>query len=291
MNTRGPRETRLPATVDPNWLQANVRLRRHDGSVQESARALFASLSSRVPRWRSEGLLSAFFFVRKPPDLRLRFRRGPSGLPPIACWLGVLVRGRHVSRWIETSYEPEARLLGGPAIMSLAHRYFHEDSSGWMTWVDVAERATVTAPVLSLAILNDLFFRVLEGPEEVWDVWCNLASLHGSGPCDSTAALRVLTIRDLSTVAAAPERRLLRQYARTNEMAAARMKRLLDTGELLCGRRSILPFLALFHWNRYGLLPRERASIYGGMIAALDPRRNLRGSDPDAGREAGPGMP
>ena len=55
------------------WVQLNVGLIRHGGNALPSARTLFARLEPLVERWRREERLRWFFFMRKPPDVRLRF--------------------------------------------------------------------------------------------------------------------------------------------------------------------------------------------------------------------------
>jgi hypothetical protein len=55
------------------WAQMNVALERKTGDALPSARALFSRLSPTIARWRKENTLEHFFFMRKPPDVRLRF--------------------------------------------------------------------------------------------------------------------------------------------------------------------------------------------------------------------------
>src|SRR5258708_4328329 len=59
--------------ANAGWLQFNVSLSRQDGEAIPPALALFDRLREQLLKWRTEGKVTRFFFVRKPPGARLRF--------------------------------------------------------------------------------------------------------------------------------------------------------------------------------------------------------------------------
>lgn len=264
-----------------DWFQANVRLRRRNGDGMPSALALFGELQTALRGWRSSGDVRGFFFMRKPPGLRLRFALGrPRARVRLIAALDALRAAGIITRWTPARYEPETQLLGGTQLLPLVHAHFDADSRACMRYLRT-EQPSLTAPVLSLALLNDLFSRVLQADEEVWDVWCNLATLHQSQPASGPATTPAIQLADLSPRVAPAERRLLATYARANQALARGMNRLADRGALPHGRRSILPFIALFHWNRYGITLEQRSTLYGAMTRAFDPGGAMRGRLPD----------
>jgi thiopeptide-type bacteriocin biosynthesis protein len=228
-----------------------------------------------VRRLQREELLRGFFFMRKPPGLRLRFDLGDGATAAEGAIVDYL-NGVDGVRWFPSCYEPETFQFGGPQAMEVVHRHAYADALAWWDW---EQRPPETKPlgstVLSLCVLNDLFARVVEGdPDEVWDVWCHVASLHGSSPSNDGAIPRI-RIEHLSERASEPERRVLRSYARANRSFARAFERLHAGGKLLHARRLVLPYVALFHWNRYGFALDERQRMYGAMTAAWSPKHAL----------------
>src|SRR5579862_9739400 len=67
------RARRCVSVTKWQWIQLNAELVRHSGQALPSARALFGRIEPLMMRWRGEGRLRWFFFMRKPPDVRLRF--------------------------------------------------------------------------------------------------------------------------------------------------------------------------------------------------------------------------
>ncbi|HET9933566.1 MAG TPA: thiopeptide-type bacteriocin biosynthesis protein [Polyangiaceae bacterium] len=271
----------------PNWLQANIRLRRRHGDPVASAAALFGELRVAVKAWRASGAVQRCYFVRKPPDVRLRLEfSSVEAEIEIVRWLDAR-RGRSITSWTRACYEPEAALLGGAHLLDHVHAYFDVDTTAfmdfWRPFGDASlgpcadERAGLSALALSLSVLNDLFVRAVDGREEVWDVWWNLASLHGGATPSHEPSATPVKIDDLLGRVPAYDERILKRYRRANTSLANAMRRLGARGKLLFGRRSVLPFVALFHWNRYGFALEERARVFSAMMSAWDPGRQFHG--------------
>ncbi|MCW2241610.1 thiopeptide-type bacteriocin biosynthesis protein [Azospirillum canadense] len=261
---------RATAPDGRRWLQINAA---PDGTPGAD-RAILLSVAEAAGRLRRERVLDLWFWQRKEPGLRLRFRARPGREEDASAALAPVLRGlvrRGVARrWSASVYEPEVHLFGGPAMMEAAHRWALADAA--VQAASLARGGTgVTPAVLTLAVLNDLFRRGCDsGPEEVWDVWCRLAAMHDIIP----GAGRPLPVVGLEDIAAlAPE--ACQAMAAANARLASALSRAWSTGRLTTGRRAALSMVALFHWNRLGLEPDIRRRLIDGMTAALDPHSGM----------------
>jgi thiopeptide-type bacteriocin biosynthesis protein len=243
------------------WLQVSVGLSRDGRTAVESARQLFARLCPALAEWRSSGAMEMFFFMRKTPDVRLRFfgcAVESTVLPALAKLLSKLAKEGFVTRFFESVYEPEVFRFGGCAAMSQVHAHFDADTATWTAFDQlVAEGAqSLSAETFMTAALNDLFLRTLSCSAEVWDVWCGLAELHPAtdlhpaieGPVDRPALIDSLLPR-----ACARESTILRDRMRTNQELADGLREIWSRGELRGGLRSLLGTIAVFDLNRHGL--------------------------------------
>jgi thiopeptide-type bacteriocin biosynthesis protein len=232
---------------------------------------------------RRQGRVARFFFMRKDPGIRLRIEARDEARDDVAASLARLARAGITGRARPTCYEPETFQFGGDEAMALAHDHFFRDSLECIRH-DVLRRARrhrLDLALLSAAVMNHLFDAVLERyREEVWDVWQNVARIHGfriegsrivDAPwCDIDAVERH---------AAPEEQAVLATYRRANDRYATGLNRLRDRGRLLYRRRLILPFICLFHWNRLALPLEARATICRSALAAVDPKRGLLGHE------------
>ncbi|GAA4402863.1 hypothetical protein GCM10023168_13800 [Fodinibacter luteus] len=295
------------------WVQLNIGLSRADGPVLEQARRVFDAVVPQLDEARAQGDLGRFHFMRKPPDIRLRLE-GPAPrehvLPKVEATLRRLREAGSVTAFAAGIYEPETRLFGGTRSMSLVHDYFDVDSRSWVDH-DRLERLGATrlsADDLTARVVNDLFARTLDDRGEVWDTWCNVRQVVGdpvdegqaSGaqpvagnsadaagrdpdPVPAGVALGGL-VEELDDGASAGEQELLRRYRTANTRLATGLRGLAHHGELECGLRVLLPFVAVFHFHRFGLDRRRQAVQAQAMAQAWDPRLGMRG-----GPSTGPG--
>jgi thiopeptide-type bacteriocin biosynthesis protein len=268
------------------WLQINVALGRQGGDALPYARALFERLSVTIMDWRRQKVLDTFFFMRKPPDLRLRFLiSDPEGnlLAQLESILSKLKDDGILRYFFPSIYEPEAYQFGGIEAVDLVHAYFDADSMAWISIEVLAElgRRTISTDILVLAVMNDLFFRTLECPSEVWDVWCNLASLIPTSQ-ERPSEIDVFLIESLLPHASLEEISILQDYAEANQKLSAGLLQVQRNGKLHYGLRAIFPFIAMFHFNRHGLNCERQAVLANAMKAAWNPKRNLIGVDVDS---------
>lgn len=248
------------------WLQINVELvrARIDGVTMSgtngqdvaavartNARELFARLSATVHTARMEGSLEKFFFVRKPPDARLRFYGKLSRLRPMLNETLETARLDHlITRQFESVYEPEAGLFGGFGAMDLVHDFCDADTRVWL-------RTENYSPAYSLRLLHELFFVTLGCWNESWQTWDLLADL---------------TAPDTATPACGPHPDDINsiQLEQAHVLAIQALSRglntLWETGQLRAGMRNILASVAMFHFNRYGVPGNEQAVLARHMV-------------------------
>jgi len=263
---RGARQTWPFAR--PKWHQRNVALARAAGSALESSRALFGALAPAVGVWRTQGRLERFFFMRKPPDLRLRFLGDDSLAAELSALLSRLVDEGHVDRYFESEYEPETARFGGPLAMAAMHAWFDADTAAWMRLDALDRRKRLDPVVMALAVTNDVVSALLADPAEAWAMWRSYAESFGLAEDRG-----LLCSADLETLAATadPEvRALLSSYHAANRALVIEFSRLRDGGELSAGMRSILVAFVMFHLNRQGFDIAGHAKLVWTMIRAQE---------------------
>ncbi|WP_106398937.1 thiopeptide-type bacteriocin biosynthesis protein [Actinocorallia populi] len=277
---------RSSGSRESRWLQVNVGLSRDGRTAGESARQLFARLSPALAEWREIGALELFFFMRKPPDVRLRFfgcAVESAVLPALAELLSKLAEEGFVTRFFESVYEPEVSLFGGRAAMSQVHAHFDADTTTWTAFDQLVPEGvqSLSAETFMTAALNDLFLRTLSCSAEVWDVWCGLAELYPVTDLNSAIegpTAQPILIDSFLPRASARESTILRDRMRTNQELADGLREVWNRGELHGGLRSLLRTIAVFDLNRHGLsggLPTMADSMRQGW----DPRRPVDRAD------------
>jgi thiopeptide-type bacteriocin biosynthesis protein len=267
------------------WLQVNMSLARRSHSALPSARALLQNLEAALPSWRQQRIVSQFFFQRKPPDLRLRFRgHRESLLARLRPLLSQMKAEGHIGRSFYSVYEPEQRQFGGRECMRLVHAYWDADSMAWIALDRFIEAKTfgIPYPALMAAILNDLFWRTLHDGGEVWDTWCNVVALLQGETEGHAPSFDPPLFESLAGRASEAEVEILRRYREANETLAAGLLRAWDRGKVSSGMRSILPYVALFTLNRHGFDQPKATEVARAMATAWDPKTRLRGALPEA---------
>jgi thiopeptide-type bacteriocin biosynthesis protein len=243
-----------------------------EGGLSVARRLVCAGFVDTAERHRRDGLVSGYFWQCKEPALRLRLRcRGEADMVggDLADQLRRLRRDGVVRRWSTSIYEPEVHLFGGPGASDAFHRHATVDSQVLARWS--AQPMPFSSAVLSLASLNDLFVRALGGRrEEIWDVWCRLAGIHGRVAPAQGVGITPVTLSTLADTRHRPAAALMRRMMRANATLADRLERLWARGALSCGQRATLACVALFHWNRLALPADTRVRLLDGMTARLN---------------------
>ncbi|MEU9609501.1 thiopeptide-type bacteriocin biosynthesis protein [Streptomyces sp. NPDC048057] len=267
----------LDACQRPDWYQVQVQF----SDWHAAEHAVVTGLWPHLRQAESDGLISAWWFVRKSPCWRFRVRPGPSTSTDsvralMSSALDAMVTADAAVGWRESIYEPETYAFGGPVGMEVAHRLFHADSRALL---DHAGRRIEGAPKypslgrreLSLLLLSALMRGAgLEWAEQ-GDVW---RRVEQSRPVPSDAlgeqfrvlrpAVRRLLLLDTGATGGlvgvngplAEVEGWLRDFSECGKcLGAAR-----DDGELARGIRSVVERLVLFHWNRMGM-PSEQQGL------------------------------
>jgi thiopeptide-type bacteriocin biosynthesis protein len=267
-----------------DWLQYDLAF------AAVGRRRCYPELATAVRELLATRQLDDFFFMHKPPGLRVRFR--PAA--PARSTVDQVVR-RHllgwqregiVAAWRPARYEPEAQLFGGPTSMRSVHKLFTADSLVWLAYhaaaVDAAavDGAAGPAWALSLLLLRPVFDALgIAGWEDldVWDRvrWQTGRRLHPQALAEVDLAPLSVSLRATWT---APDRLLdelspqlhlpLVEYREAVADEAQRWLRdYFRSDEATLGPRAALAYLIIFHWNRAGL-PGTRQSLLTEALAA-----------------------
>jgi thiopeptide-type bacteriocin biosynthesis protein len=249
------------------WLQVNCSL-----FVQAGRQAPFvpwAELNERLESWRREARLDQFFFMRKPPALRLRFQ-GPDLTrrlePVLVAWLEDAEQRNLIRSFRFGTYEPEVFRFGGQTGMAIAHEQFDRDSRLILRYETAVEQGTLDLPRerLSATLMLDLLQRCVEDQAEVWDVWQRIWHAHGCPPLAQDNQTDLATPADVS---------LLEESRAGNAQVACRLHAAEVARRLDCGPRAWLAQVCVFHWNRLGLEMAERVRLLSATLRSFDPHR------------------
>ncbi|MER6610546.1 thiopeptide-type bacteriocin biosynthesis protein [Streptomyces sp. NPDC000927] len=253
-----------------SWVQCDCDL--------PADRAEWSRLREGVARWQDEGLVSRWWFLHKPPGIRLRLespdpgslRRAMADATPPARLPGLRTTG---------VYEPETYRFGGPAGLDLAHTHCAADSRlalSWNTCPDGGETSFV--PLLGLVTAQTLLSRIAEDADELRDLWLRLdhALRTALGPhvapdgppyVDPAVAGSLLAGRVPVTGDAVADTHLVRARrwaARTGD-AAALLRRAQGFPV-----RAWATALVLFHWNRWALTPERLLPVVRAGLSPYD---------------------
>jgi thiopeptide-type bacteriocin biosynthesis protein len=247
------------------WIQVNCSLFVQAGS--DTAFAPWAELADRLATWRQEARLEHFFFMRKPPALRLRFQ-GPDLVgrlePVLVAWLEDAEQRNLIRAFRFATYEPEVSLFGGQTGMAIAHDLFDRDSRLILEYETAIDQGTLELPRerFSAALMQDLFQHCVEDQSELWDIWRRVWHAHGCPP------LAAASEPDLKTPTAVS----LLEEGRVGNAHVARRLHAADVARRLeCGPRAWLAQACLFHWNRVGLSMPARVRLLTSTLHSLDP--------------------
>ncbi|HEX8006848.1 MAG TPA: thiopeptide-type bacteriocin biosynthesis protein, partial [Trebonia sp.] len=112
-----------------DWQHVSIEF--PDWDTAEHAAAV--GLAPQLRQAEDDGIIAAWWFIRKAPCWRLRCQPGPAATPPgAAARISGILQDMRSQGLIVTArqaiYEPETCAFGGPAGMDIAYRLFHADS-------------------------------------------------------------------------------------------------------------------------------------------------------------------
>ncbi|MER7110549.1 thiopeptide-type bacteriocin biosynthesis protein [Streptomyces sp. NPDC000229] len=228
--------------------------------------ALYRRLAEAAHELIGCGWANDFFFMHKPPGLRIRFHATrPAG---VAALRAELLRrfDRRDGAWtspVEGVYEPETYLFGGPHAMPLVHALFTADS---LAWLDHHAAPSKDAPAdwrVSLTLLSAALDGLgIVGWEHrgVWQVVRGetgrrlVGGLHDAPRRRAAAGIRAywaLSREEQLDALPKPWRNGLRDHQEAVRRAASRWRAdYFEAGDATVGPRRAAAHYAIFHWNR-----------------------------------------
>jgi thiopeptide-type bacteriocin biosynthesis protein len=249
------------------WLQLNVGLIRKNGSALASARDLFKRISLLIEQWhddptdrlRQRGRLQCYFFMRKPPDIRMRFLisdRATDAMLELSICLEILQKEGKIGEFFFSDYPAEIECFGGLEAMEYVHKYFDRDTTNWLRSDSLSQQQqpTIVPEVMLPAVFQDLFWQALLDRQQVLDTWLVLASMT---PLAANVIVPDLEFPDLDTLATdvtlvTEVTSILSSYREANQHLARGLICLNQRGLLITDLTIILATVALFNFNRHG---------------------------------------
>ncbi|MFN6527027.1 thiopeptide-type bacteriocin biosynthesis protein [Nostoc sp. ChiSLP03a] len=255
-----------------DWVQLNVGLVRHQGNALSSARALFARLEPLVTYWQSNDLLRCFFFMRKPPDVRVRFFTTvdrQQAIADISDLMYALRRENLINLFFFSDYEPETDRFGGLEAMKLVHQHFDADTSLWLMldYLDRHNLGVISKDLLVPTVLHDLFTRTLSDPVAILATWHSLSALISTPPEGTIPTIELLSLETLYDL---KEAEILQKYATANDILAKELLNLQHLGQLTQDLVDILAAVAMFNFHRHGFDSHRSGRLIEGIIRTLE---------------------
>jgi thiopeptide-type bacteriocin biosynthesis protein len=269
----------LQAQADGSgWYQARVHFTDWDTAEHTAA----TRLAPHLTRMQDDGMIAAWWFIRKAPCWRLRVQPGPPAPPAgmkeaVSTVLDGLTAAGLIQRWRESIYEPEAPAFGGPAGMGIAHTLFHADSHGILGYAlrpapEAPGELTAGRRELSILLCTALLRGAGQDFYEQGDVWHRVAQLRPLPPETPAAPLHEMTggLRRLMTADTRPAGALFgphgplafaAPWAAAFDAAGRALGAAAANGTLERGIRGILAHHVIFHWNRLGLAARTQGIL------------------------------
>ncbi|MEM9558370.1 MAG: thiopeptide-type bacteriocin biosynthesis protein [Acidobacteriota bacterium] len=278
----------LERTLNPTrWLQMGLGFR----DTEQRLDFLCGALRAKLDDWRTVGAIDSFWFMIKPPGLRLRFSGAAlhSGFEPrLRRFLDEEVAAGRLDDYATGIYDAETYQFGGVVGLGIAHDLFAADS---LTILELLRLETPVEilPLLSLTVLNDFLRTICLDGWEIWDAWCNLelAQRLPELSAEGREITEANVVEQREVLAAAvwdpdeilnelelPVRDVLRRALDCNAELAERLDAAARSGRLLYGPRQIFPFYAIFQWNRWNFSLETQSTLALYMQRLLDPRQS-----------------
>ncbi|MFC0539956.1 thiopeptide-type bacteriocin biosynthesis protein [Kutzneria chonburiensis] len=229
----------------PTWTQLGLA---------QPKTGLYGEISLAVREMLAQDRITDFFFMHKPPGLRVRFAAAPGRESWVRAEIMRLARRWHedglVDGVVPGVYEPEAFLFGGPSAMHHVHRLFTVDS---LAWLDHHVRPVLPAWLLSMRLLRSVF----GGLGLCCQAWPRVRDTCG----------RRVTVKDDAVTMACAELRAVWETTRAPAEPAARSWRVAlervggDAAEAAA-------YYVVFHWNRGRLSSVRQALITEALAGA-----------------------
>ena len=242
------------------WHQVNVAF----PEWTQAEPTVLARLSPQLSAAEAEGLIDAWFFIRKRPCWRVRYlpAAGTDAEARIEQHLDELTASRHIGGWTRAVYEPEVHAFGGTRAMTAAHRLFNRDSRCLLAYLQ-GESGAVPGHRREISVMLCSILMRAAGQDwyEQGDVWARVAAHReppgghdrtGPGPFQA-AVRRLMTVDAESQMRADAPLAHAAGWADAYAAAGRELADLAADGLLHRGLRDILAHHVIFAWNRLGL--------------------------------------
>jgi thiopeptide-type bacteriocin biosynthesis protein len=264
--------------TEPGWWQVYIQFTDWDHAEQ----AVAEHLAPLLHRAEAQGVIAAWWFMRKHPCWRLRLRPGPTGgamTTDLSAELDQLTTAGHISGWWPGIYEAETAAFGGNPGVDIAHDLFCADSRAIVTMLR-SDETTLGRRELSLLLCATLMRAANLEWYEQGDVWHRLTQerphLTDVSPDKITALAD--KVKNLLLTNTAPDGPLLGEngplasvadWAEAFRQAGQALGVAAREGTLRRGLREIISYLVIFHWNRLGLHVRTQGILASSARAAI----------------------
>ncbi|MFC7908344.1 thiopeptide-type bacteriocin biosynthesis protein [Streptomyces nigra] len=239
----------------PTWRQANV-------AFQYWERAETDALTHLAPLLRDaedEGVLTAWFIIRKHPCWRVRYLPAAGGQDCIGQGLDALTATGIITGWTEIIYEPEVHAFGGTEAMASAHRLFHRDSRSLLNHLqgDACGHRRETSLMLCSLLMRSAGLDWYEQG----DVWARVGA-HRVLPPEAdreshdrlhAAVHRLISVNGEDLMRPGGKLAHAAGWARAYTDAGQELAHITNSGQLHRGLRDVVAHHVLFAWNRLGL--------------------------------------
>ena len=254
---------------DADWQQLSIEFTDRATAAHTTTHEIAPTLH----RAQHAGQLSTWWYIRKPPGLRLRYRSTDPNSAVVETLLGDLAITGQVVNWTRGTYEPETVAFGGHGAMDIAHTLFHHDSYHLLARAAEADSAGLAPAPAGLGQRETtvlLFSTMLRAAGLDWfeqgDVWAKVADLRPDSQTYQAAADRAeelgQAVRRLLTVNGQSVPGLLAEpWLAAFETAGQQLAALDRRGQLHRGLRAVLAHHFIFHANRAGLPGGDQAIL------------------------------
>ncbi|MDH3598753.1 MAG: thiopeptide-type bacteriocin biosynthesis protein [Candidatus Tectomicrobia bacterium] len=270
------------ATCSSSWVQVGLEVGREVPYIE-----LYRRVACTARELLEDSSASNFFFMHKPPGMRVRFETTVAGrhrlkealYQRLSVWQSEGV----VEHVVPGVYEPEYHLFGGPVSMLSVHELFTIDSLTWLDFhVLTASEESGPTWALSLVMLRALFTGLHITDWEDLDVWDRIRRKTGRRlPGEALAQAEFATVaadiqsqwfrhQALLDELSPQGQRIAQSYQQAADPVTARWRsEYFTTRQAYIGPREAAAFFTIFHWNR-AALPLTRQALLTEALAARE---------------------
>lgn len=263
------------------WCQVTIGFPDWDSAEHTGVRHLAPLLADA----EADETITAWFFIRKAPRWRVRYRPAHAAhhaRTHIYSHLRDLHRAGLITEAVEAVYEPETYAFGGSEAMTLAHQLWHRDSQHLMTCLAATDHQPDYRRELSILLYTAMLRAARLDWYEQGDVWARVAD-HRDPPSGVDSLLpavrRLMSVEPTSLTHTGASLAFAADWVTAFTTAGTDLAQLTSTGRLHRGLRDVLTHHIIFAWNRLGLPTSTQAAlataaktvVFGHDPAALHP--------------------